>query len=56
MPDHRPPDAVHHLDVRTVVVLGHAGSGKTTMVHALCGAAPGDAPPTTALTLHSARH
>ncbi len=56
MPEHRPSDAVHRLDVRTVVVLGHAGSGKTTLVHALCGTAPGDAPPTTALTLHTARH
>jgi len=56
VPEHRPPDAVHRLDVRTVVVLGHAGSGKTTLVHALCGTAPGEAPPTTALTLHSARH
>lgn len=57
MPEQRPPDAVHHLDVRTVLVLGHAGSGKTTLVHALCGkATPGVATPTTALTLHSAHH
>ena len=57
MPEQRPPDAVHHLDVRTVVVLGHDGSGKTTLVHSLCGtAAPGVATPTTTLTLHSAQH
>ena len=49
-------DDVPHLPVRTVVVVGHLSAGKTTLVHALCGTAAGDAAPTSALTLHSAEH